>query len=163
MREFLREATLGSILESLKESLIDSLIWWGEGAEKLATFDILSFDIPQIIVTIFFIYVVYTTRNTVKKDWEYFNREVDNVHDALKTNEETQNMIEYFKRQDGLLSDEYGYKKLSDEKLLKVLKKRFGKKKSKLNLYVEQFFHITRLYWTALVIYFVTNYIIPVI
>ena len=163
MREFLREATLGDILEYLKESFIDSLYWWAEGAEKLATFNILSFDIPQTLVTIFFIYVGFATRGDIKERWENFNHEVDNVAEALKTNEETQNMIEYFKRQDGLLSDEYGYKKLSDEKLLKVLKKRFGKKKSKLNLYVEQFFHITWWYWTALVIYFVTNYIIPVI
>ena len=40
MREFLRDATLGDILENLKDSFIDSLYWWAEGAEKLATFNI---------------------------------------------------------------------------------------------------------------------------
>ena len=158
MREFLREATLGSILESIKDSLIDSLIWWGEGAEKLATFDILSFDIPQIFVTIFFIYVAISTRHTVKDSWENFNHEVDNVAEALKSKQETNHMIQYFKRQDKMLSDSHNYESLSDEQLLKILKKRFKRKKPKVFLYVNQFVYVTSFYWVAVFIYIMVNY-----
>ena len=157
MREFLREATLGDILEYLKESFIDSLYWWAEGAEKLATFDILSFDIPQTLVTIFFIYVGISTRDTVKDRWENFNREVDNVADALKSKQETDDMIQYFKRSSALFYDET-YKDMSDDKLLKVLKKRFKRKKPKIYLYVNQFFYMTSFYWAAGFIYIMTNY-----
>lgn len=157
MREFLREATLGDILEYLKESFIDSLYWWAEGAEKLATFDILSFDIPQTLVTIFFIYVGFATRGDIKERWENFNHEVDNVAEALKSKQETDDMIQYFKRSSALFYDE-SYKDMSDEKLLKVLKKRFKRKKPKISLYVNQFFGITSFYWVAGFIYIMTNY-----
>jgi hypothetical protein len=157
MREFLREATLGDILEYLKESFVDSLYWWAEGAEKLATFDILSFDIPQTLVTIFFIYVGFATRGDIKDRWENFNHEVDNVAEALKSKQETDDMIQYFKRSGALFYDET-YKDMSDEKLLKVLKKRFKRKKPKIYLYVNQFFHITTYYWIAVLIYIMTNY-----
>ena len=156
IREFLREATLGSILESLKESFYESLIWWGEGAEKLATFDILSFDIGQIMVTIFFMYAGFTSREA-KDKWEYFNHEVDNVSKALESEQETKDMIALYK---------FGYeqfsettdKDLSDEDLLKTLKKRFKRKKPKIILYVNQFFHATIFYWIAVFIYIMTNY-----
>jgi len=157
MREFFREVTLGDILEYLKEWFIDSLYWWAEGAEKLATFDILSFDIPQTLVTIFFIYVGISTRDTVTDKWEKFNCEVDNVADALKSKQETDDMIQYFKRSGAMFYDET-YKDMSDDKLLKVLKKRFKRKKPKIYLYVNQFFYVTSFYWVAGFIYIMTNY-----
>ena len=153
----MRDVTLGDILEKLKESFIDSLYWWAEGAEKFATFDILSFDIPQTLVTIFFIYVGISTRDTVKDRWENFNREVDNVADALKSKQETDDMIQYFKRSGALFYDET-YKDMSDERLLKVLKKRFKRKKPKIYLYINQFFYVTQFYWIAVFIYIMTNY-----
>ena len=153
----MRDVTLGDILEKLKESFIDSLYWWAEGAEKLATFNILSFDIPQILVTIFFIYVGISSRDTVKDRWENFNREVDNVADALKSKQETDDMIQYFKRSSALFYDET-YEDMSDDKLLKVLKKRFKRKKPKIYLYVNQFFYMTSFYWAAGFIYIMTNY-----
>ena len=157
MREFLREATLGDILENLKDSFINSLYWWAEGAEKLATFDILNLDIGQTLVTIFFIYVGFSTRDTVTDKWENFNREVDNVAEALKSKQETDDMIQYFKRSSALFYDET-YKDMSNEKLLKVLKKRFKRKKPKIYLYVNQFFYVTSFYWMAGLVYIMTNY-----
>jgi hypothetical protein len=153
----MKDVTLGDILEKAKESFIDSLYWWAEGAEKLATFEILSFDIPQTLVTIFFIYTGISSRDTVKDRWENFNREVDNVEDTLKSKQETDDMIQYFKTSGALFYDET-YKDMSDERLLKVLKKRFKRKKPKIHLYVNQFFYITWFYWIAAFIYIMTNY-----
>ena len=111
----------------------------------------------EIFVTIFFIYVAISTRHTVKDSWENFNREVDNVAEALKSKQETDDMIQYFKRGSALFYDET-YKDMSNEKLLKVLKKRFKRKKPKIYLYVNQFFYVTSFYWMAGLVYIMTNY-----
>ena len=155
MRDFLKEATLGDILSIFGEQLVKTLYWWAEGAEKLVTFDILNFDIPQTLVTIFAIYVGFSIKDDAKDKWERFNNEVDNIAEALNSKEETENMIKYFRKPLSLYYD-VSYKDLSDEKLLKAIKKRFKRKKPKLYLYVNQFFEVTYFYWVAFFIYAVT-------
>lgn len=155
MIDFLKEATLGDILSIFGEQLVKTLYWWAEGAEKLVTFDILNFDIPQTLVTIFAIYLGFSIKGDAKVKWERFNNEVDNIAEALNSKEETENMIKYFRKPLSLYYDE-SYKDLSNDELLNVIKKRFKRKKPKIFLYVDQFFDVTYFYWIACLIYLFT-------
>ena len=157
MIEFSRDSTLGEILEMLGEWLIESFHWWVEGAEKLATFDILNFDIGQTLITLFAIYLYFGTKDYFKGEYEKFNLEVDNVAVALKSKKETDDMIEYYRSSNALFHDET-YKDLSDENLLKAIKKRFKRKRPHSFDVVSQFFYMTGFYWVAVFIYFITNY-----
>jgi len=152
MESFIKNTTLKDILVYLKDGFVDIFYFWANGAEKIATLDWLNLNIPEILVSIFLIYLSYDLAVDAGKKWKEFNAEVYNVAEALNSEVETDNMVKYFKRID------YGkeYKGMSDEKILETIQQKYKKKKGKINLYAEQAFAFTWWYWGACLVYFFT-------
>ena len=142
------ETTLGELIDWFFLSLGESYIFFSEGALKIATFDWMNLVIGELFFTGLIIWITSISFKDIKEDWEEHNQEVEEFNEAYNSPPDSktyQDMLMYFK-----YKRKSEFKDLPEAEMLKILKAEH-RKKWKIELWFEQFFHITGFYWIALV------------
>ena len=141
------ETTLGELIDRFFLSLGESYIFMSEGALKIVTFDWMNLVIGELFFTGLIIWMFSYSFKDIKESWEKHNQEVEEFNEAYNSSPHSKtykDMVMYFK-----YKRKSEFKELPEAEMLKILKSEY-RKKWKIELWFNQFIHITAVYWIAL-------------